>query len=397
MHKENFSSSSNRRFLQATFLSLFVLSLVSSCSLQKEPQTIIIDPLNVAEGEVFLSDFTDDITYIPLDNEILFQHPTRIETTNELFIMATYPAGNMVFDRKGKFRNRIGARGRGPGEYRAGFLFAIDRDNDLIYILDRKRIIVYNFPGLFKKEFSIEEFDSYFIDIHFQNEKLYLAGFRESGFAKYDWLVIDTSGNLISFKENKIPGFLTGWGARGGFFLSDAKLHYWNSYNDTVFVIEENDHSPYMYMAQGDFREPHENYPLEDAMKYFKISTIIGSQNYLFLRYNYEHLMHETYINKKNGKLLLLGKSKGSFFDYPGINNNIDGGPNFSPFYFYNDNKDEYLIGWIYAHRLKAHVESEAFKNSTPKNPGKKKELEKLAANNDENDNPILMLVKLKE
>jgi hypothetical protein len=40
---------------------------------------------------------------------------------------------------------------------------------------------------------------------------------------------------------------------------------------------------------------------------------------------------------------------------------------------------------------------SEEFKNSTPKYPEKKKELEKLASSLDENDNPVLMLIQLKQ
>jgi hypothetical protein len=46
--------------------------------------------------------------------------------------------------------------------------------------------------------------------------------------------------------------------------------------------------------------------------------------------------------------------------------------------------------------KLKVLISSEAFKNSSPKYPEKKKELEQLANSLDENDNPILMLVKLK-
>lgn len=42
-------------------------------------------------------------------------------------------------------------------------------------------------------------------------------------------------------------------------------------------------------------------------------------------------------------------------------------------------------------------VDTKAFKTSTPKFPEKKKELEKLAYSLDENDNPVLMFVKLKE
>ena len=48
----------------------------------------------------------------------------------------------------------------------------------------------------------------------------------------------------------------------------------------------------------------------------------------------------------------------------------------------------EYLISWINSFELKAHVDSEAFKDSTTKYPEKKKELEKLADSLDENDNP---------
>ncbi|MGF1587106.1 MAG: hypothetical protein ACFCUM_17430 [Bacteroidales bacterium] len=72
MHKENFLRSCYGKVHQATILGLFALSLLSSCNLQEDPGIILINPLNAIEGEVFLSDFTDDITYIPLDNEILF-------------------------------------------------------------------------------------------------------------------------------------------------------------------------------------------------------------------------------------------------------------------------------------------------------------------------------------
>jgi hypothetical protein len=56
-----------------------------------------------------------------------------------------------------------------------------------------------------------------------------------------------------------------------------------------------------------------------------------------------------------------------------------------------------YLVYGIDAFKLKEHVASKAFKNSKPKYPEKKKALEKLVNSLDENDNPVLMLVKLKE
>jgi hypothetical protein len=55
------------------------------------------------------------------------------------------------------------------------------------------------------------------------------------------------------------------------------------------------------------------------------------------------------------------------------------------------------LISCIDTIIVKAHVTSEAFKNSTSKYPEKAKELEKLANSLKETDNPVLMLVRLKK
>jgi hypothetical protein len=77
-----------------------------------------------------------------------------------------------------------------------------------------------------------------------------------------------------------------------------------------------------------------------------------------------------------------------------GIINDLDGGPNILPKTIKDDNT---IIAWMDPLKLKAHVASEVLKNSTPKYPEKKKELEKLADNLKETDNPLLVLVKLKK
>jgi hypothetical protein len=51
----------------------------------------------------------------------------------------------------------------------------------------------------------------------------------------------------------------------------------------------------------------------------------------------------------------------------------------------------------IDAMKFKKHIASEEFRNSKPKYPEKKKELEKLAASLKETDNPVLVLVRLKK
>jgi hypothetical protein len=380
------------------YIIVFLIFTIVSCKVEMKQEIVIINPETAVEREVRLSKFTDDITYVPLDNEILFQHPNRIEVTKDHFIMATFPTGIMVFDRKGTFRNKIGAMGRGPGEYQFGLYFTIDPENELVYIYDSNRIIAFTFYGKHIHDYSLTEFETSFWDIQFINDKLYLAGRISSGHAKYDWLILYTNGSLYSYKYNHIPHFESRQGDWGGFYTISNNLYYWNNYNDTIFLIKDSLYQQSAYFAQGAFRRPHGNIPLDIARRYFRALDIIGTNAYLFFLYYFDNYLQSGYMKKNNGVLNITGKIDSySGFDHPGILNDIDGGPAFPPFYYFQENGEEFLIGWIHAFKLKAHIESEAFKNSTPKYPEKKKELEKLAASLDENDNPVLMLVKLKK
>ena len=80
-----------------------------------------------------------------------------------------------------------------------------------------------------------------------------------------------------------------------------------------------------------------------------------------------------------------------------GLVNDLDNGPNFKIQNVVTIDDAEYLISWINAFELKTHINSEAYKNSTPLHPEKKKEMEQLANRMDENNNPVLVLVKLKK
>ncbi|MGV8137989.1 MAG: hypothetical protein AB2L20_22490 [Mangrovibacterium sp.] len=81
----------------------------------------------------------------------------------------------------------------------------------------------------------------------------------------------------------------------------------------------------------------------------------------------------------------------------PGIIDDISCGNAFVPKENHLLKKGNYISGWEFSYEIKAYVASETFKNAIPKSPKKKKELEKLANSLNENDNPVLMLVKLKE
>jgi hypothetical protein len=76
------------------------------------------------------------------------------------------------------------------------------------------------------------------------------------------------------------------------------------------------------------------------------------------------------------------------------LTNDLDGGASFWPGKIINDST---LVSWIEALKLKEYIASNEFKESNPKYPEKKRELETLANSLKETDNPVLVLVRLKE
>ena len=76
------------------------------------------------------------------------------------------------------------------------------------------------------------------------------------------------------------------------------------------------------------------------------------------------------------------------------IINDIDGGMDLYPNLIVNSG---ILIQWVDAYRLKKYLTSDDFVISVPEYPSRKKELEKLSSNLKDTDNPVLMLIKLKE
>jgi len=76
--------------------------------------------------------------------------------------------------------------------------------------------------------------------------------------------------------------------------------------------------------------------------------------------------------------------------------NDIDGGPMFMPAGCFDENNRQYLLAFLEPLKLKEYVASDKFIQSTPKYAEKKVYLKKLADTMKETDNPILMMVSLK-
>ena len=209
----------------------------------------------------------------------------------------------------------------------------------------------------------------------------------------------------MSYKKNSTSPFETRIGSIGGIFKFKDAISYWVGYNDTVFSISPD----FSYRASlhvyprktQDAKKKNLNSHLLQIIKltsqFYDPNLLLETNHFLINRYRYKEKYGFVIIDKKNKETFIsyIEGKKGIYSG--GVTNNLDGGPMFIPTYYFIENSHEYLVGIVYPYQIKARVESSEFKNSAPKYPEKKKELEKLANSLKETDNPVLMLVRLKE
>ena len=378
---------------------ILVFGISIGCKEYQEPK-IYLNPEYFKKSEVLLSKYANDVRYIPLSSEIYIKSIRAIEFCENYIFIGAGTEGMLVYGKDGSFYRKIGNRGKGPGEYYSVNSFTIDFSNKLIYILDagpKTKVMVYTFDGEYKNEFINPHLNGNFQKIVFQDEKLYLFEIIVAGNANYNWVEIDLQGKVISEKLNCIPKFITTntiminpiYRFKGG-------IGYWNQYNDTVFRIENGKISAKLFFAGGEHRIPTSHISSSSFNNYFVVTNILESTKYFWITEYKRPANNIIIIDKQNGLAVMAKNRKEEETFLTGLINDINGG-NFEPKRYYYSGENEYLIGWTDAYQIKSIVTSKVFKNMKIKYPEKKKALEKLAKSLNENDNPVLMLVKLKE
>jgi len=386
--------------MKKSYLLLFFL--LFSC---KSHQNTLIEfnPSTLNENKINLSEIADDITYIPLDNSfpINLIYDPKYFTKNCIFL-SVLNSGVILFDRQGRLLRQIGSIGRGPGEYTFYYKYTVDDKGERVYILDGDQVKVYSNTGKFLRSFSLKEFGEGIDAIEFYNSNLILSYHLQFTGVKYDWIILDTLGNLVMTKERTIPPFTSNWLIGGGMYKFESRIYLWNPFSDTIFsIMPDFNYETSFLFSTGEHRLPRSNIDIEKIKLYFNPQIVFETNHFLVFRYLFNKEVNITLIDKKNNKsyLACLESSQATVGDnlIGGILNDLDGGLMFQPENYFVENNREYMVGLINPYQIRIWLISDEFKNSTPKYPEKKKELEKLAASLKETDNPVLVLVRLKE
>ena len=153
------------------YIATFAVSIISaltfgSCQSKSEESGkgrvihVDIEPQDVAVEDLF-----DRIEVVPLettDSALIVGISQLEEFGNDMFIMDSRTMCVYRFDKKGRFVNKIGSTGNGPGEYVNAYGFDVGRSTGDIYIVSARGMVYqYDSSGQFIASYTLPERANY--------------------------------------------------------------------------------------------------------------------------------------------------------------------------------------------------------------------------------------------
>ena len=146
-------------------MKIFTLIIVLTCSLVIMAQDKVVVPVidlgkDYTEKVLKLSDI-GNVRYVPLETleESLIKSYNHIAMDPERIVITDRSQNQVfIFDKNGKFLNKISQCGGGPKDYQRITLSCVDFGRKFVYIWDNtllNRIKVYDFDGTFVKQINL--------------------------------------------------------------------------------------------------------------------------------------------------------------------------------------------------------------------------------------------------
>ncbi len=370
--------------------------------------------------KVNLSEIAQSIEYIPLggDSSIIIDEirspEENIKFSDNMILVRDTSDEVFLFDASGNFLNKIGNKGRGPGEYTNLENIALLHDKNLVVLYDiyPKKVMFFTEKGALVKDLPVDLWSLGLVsngtDLIFVNT---LGTRQYSDF--YGLTVMDTNGKILKRLLNKpeeeklsenenfrLAGF------KGNGYWLDGDFHYFeNSTYSKSKIWKINDN----YELQGKYeinigeegkmplRMQTEGKILDLArlIKYNTIESLVESSNHIFARIYYakDKRLNHVFYDKSKKSAVSVRFDK---INRKGINfafyNDLDGGLPFWPTGKISDNKFYMLT---YGYRLKEYMEGRSPASELIGDKYKERFLA-LTENTEIKDNPILMVVTLK-
>lgn len=368
---------------------------------------IEMSPKDRTKGDLKLSGLVESIEYIPLETKdnclVSVGYFQRFDISeNYILIWCGQTEVVYLFKRNGKFVCQVGQRGQGPAEYiHAGNLYIDEAKGELI-VVDRRKTLFFTLQGKHIKSISTPIHDDYHLE-YFDNQ--FVTGLASGMLKDIDtctYRIWDRNFKLVKEGVKYVPVSPVGSWASGRIVFATfgvpmvsyrykGRPHLRESaLNDTLYMIDnKNNIVPKYIIDLGKHKVTPEmkadrdlwNKVLYDG-SVVGIVSILETESYLLPYYDFNGF---SYYNKQSKKLLYFDSKTGIPDDYAG-------GIDFWP---------KKQINNLWCRFYNAPELQEAYekqKKITPKGDAKTiQKVKSILKKLDSEDNPVLIIAKIKE
>ncbi len=381
-----------------------MLSVITGCENNKQSTedviTVDVTKNSHPKKNLILQDFMD-VEYIPLEtnNHFINQGLLRAVGKNMIVITNRNNDGNIfIYDRKtGKALKKINRKGLGGEEYISILDIVLDEDNGELFInsYSQQKIVVYDFDGNFKRVLAHKDDARYTEVFLFDRENLICYDGRNSRKVNEPSFVIIskqdgsiTKDIFIPFNERKLTSLRRTTNETTGEYMAQlpaserALIPYLDSWilfeasSDTVYRYSQ-DHSMTPFLVR--------NPPVQSMNPEIFLFPQTLTAHYYFM----EFVKKVWDWDMNNGfptDYLMYDKHKKTIFKYTVYNGD------------YAEKKEVYMSVFPLDNEIATWQPLEPFRLVNDYKNGKLKgKLKEIAATLEEEDNPVIMLMKHKE
>lgn len=275
--------------------------IIASCTGKNKDVIFNLKSGKSVSGKI--SRIADSITYIKLetDTNCLIKDVRQLEIYQNRIFVRNGDQDLFVFSITGKFLNKIGTRGKGPGEYIHAYGFTVDTVHQTIFLLDNTRIVGYDYQGNFTGlEIPLKNHES----LYFFEDHLYtytppeVLAYSDHKSCKLE--VINLKGEIIN-------SYLPSFAKKGAMFITPGTFYVFNNQlyfmdSDESIFYELNDSSirqKYAFYYGSKRRSKLEHYP---RGKVFEVQHLLEFNDSILVVYDLENRLHLSFCNKITGK-----------------------------------------------------------------------------------------------
>ena len=435
------------KHMSLLLIGVFVLLGCSSNKKQEPMSKSGVPVINLSEDvstvpSLLLSEVAEKLEIVPLEmtDQSMLGEIRRIQVTDHnIWIDHGREFYIYRFSRSGKFLNKIGSIGQGPGEYTTYSTFLVDEDKKEVYIIaNTNGVLAYDFEGNFKRkivdiQMILQLFSSPYDQYILNNQKF----FATQNFGLYRPIDKDSLWSFVSLGDDfqkkkffKNPAYV---GKEEQIIANranmDRMVNYWMEYltsmdtynaqltlkypdTDTIYCYDDATNQLSLQYAiftdeeKGDYEATHLWFKDRKAFDYFSIFSYYPTKDFIYLVGSKGEEVYTYCYNKKDGSVRLQKRQSTiterdvPWFSFPlrqmkrdfVLDNDLGGGD----FTVDSRSSGKYWIDILEPGGDENWIDIDQIKSSTVIDESKKKELIRVLESATEDSNPILMIATLK-